>query len=226
MSDVTVDEAGRPVGLPASSMPPAFARLHDDALAQLRGWTAPDAATSRAQERMLTALADDPTAMWRFHNRGHFTASLVVLDPSATHVALTLHAKAKRWFQFGGHLEADDASVAQAALREGLEESGLSGLRLLPGLTQVDIHALPAAFQWCSEHLDLRFTAIADRVGSADADTTGGDGDTGRLAQLGVSDESDDVRWFALDALPDETEASLRQAIELSRVKVLSAAQR
>lgn len=221
MNDVTVDEAGRPVGLPASSMPEAFSRLHDDAVAQLQTWTAPDAASARAADRVLSALADDPTAAWRFHSRAHLTASLVVLDPSATYVALTLHAKAKRWFQFGGHLEADDVNVAQAALREGVEESGLRGLRLLPGLTQVDVHELPSAFRWCSEHLDLRFTAVADRVEPSGVEGAL-DGD-GALAHLDVSDESDDVRWFALDHLPDDTEASLRQAIELSRTKVLSA---
>ena len=154
--------------------------------------------------RMLDALAADPTAMWRHHSPAHFTASLVVVDADASRVALTLHAKAKRWFQFGGHLEADDASPAAAALREGVEESGLGmgRLRLLPGLLAVDIHPLTGSFRWCTTHLDLRYAAVA-------VDES-----------LSASDESDDVRWFDVDALPTDAEPALRDAVAWACARV------
>ena len=180
-------------------MPAPFALLHAEATALLTSWTAPTPDLARTQERMLDVLAADPTAMWRGHSRVHFTASLIVLSPDANHVALTLHGKAKRWFQFGGHFEESDASVPAAALREGTEESGLSHLELLPDLIQVDAHELASAFGHCREHLDLRFAA---RAVSTD---------------LTRSAESDDVAWWPITALPDEPEESLVTGIELAR---------
>jgi len=43
-------------------------------------------------------------------------------------VLLGLHAKAKLWLQMGGHIDADDAGIAGAALRESVEESGIPDL--------------------------------------------------------------------------------------------------
>ena len=37
------------------------------------------------------------------------------------------------WLQMGGHCEPEDATLADAALREATEESGIDGLTLLPG---------------------------------------------------------------------------------------------
>lgn len=185
--------------LGAGDMPAPFARLHADAYSLLTNWQAPTSELEQTRQRMLTVLDADLTAMWREHSRVHFTASLVVLSPDADTVALTLHGKAKRWFQFGGHFEATDADVAAAALREGTEESGLGDLVLIPRLIQVDAHELTSAFGHCAEHLDLRFAARATST------------------QLTRSDESDEVAWWPLDALPEDTEDSLRQAISLAQ---------
>lgn len=180
------------------AMPAAFALLHADARASLASWTAPTSGLERTRERMLRVLDDDATAMWREHSPVHFTASLLVLSPALDEVALTLHGKAKRWFQFGGHLEAGDASVADAARREGLEESGLASIAMLPGLVQVDAHELGSAFGHCREHLDLRYAAVAE------------------THELTRSDESDAVKWWRIDGLPDDVEPGLREAILLA----------
>lgn len=183
---------------PRSAMPAAFAALHADARAQLSRWSPPTPRLGATRRRMLDVLAADETAMWRRHSRAHFTASLVVLSPALDEVALTLHAKAKRWFQFGGHFEEHDLGVADAAAREGREESGLADLAVLPGLVQVDTHELPAVFTWCREHLDLRFAAVAP------------------ASALRISDESEDVRWWPVSRLPEGTDPSLRQAVALA----------
>lgn len=179
-------------------MPPAFAALHADATRLIGSWSAPDPHLAQLRERFLQVLHADPTAVWRSGPPVHLTASLVVLSPGLDAVALTLHGKAKRWFQFGGHVEAGDASMADAALREGREESGLDGLRLLPGLLQLDAHTLPSAFGRCREHLDVRFAAVAE------------------TAVLTCSNESDEVRWWPLDALPPDLEPALRDAVDLA----------
>jgi 8-oxo-dGTP pyrophosphatase MutT (NUDIX family) len=118
-------------------------------------------------------------------------------------VLLTLHAKAGRWFQLGGHCEPHDETLAGAALREATEESGLTGLRLDPVPVQLSEHAVP----FCGStgnvhHLDVRFVAVA----------------TAGVTQV-VSEESLDVRWWPYDALPDP-EPDLVDLVALARARV------
>ena len=131
----------------------------------------------------------------------HFTASCLVVDPGGEHVLLTLHPKVGRWLQFGGHLEEHDTSVAAGALREALEESGLTAatLQLRPGPAQLDRHALGSGFTRCTEHLDLRWVAVA-AAGSEPV----------------VSAESLDVAWWPVDDLPPDTEDSIRELVALA----------
>jgi 8-oxo-dGTP pyrophosphatase MutT (NUDIX family) len=113
-------------------------------------------------------------------------------------VLLTLHPKAKMWLQLGGHCERGDTSLAGAALREAEEESGIQDLRLLPGPLRVDRHRV-----WChggSYHLDVQYAAVAPHG-----------------AREKISDESDDLRWFALDAIPDPADDVLRRLAAVSR---------
>ncbi|TDN44908.1 8-oxo-dGTP pyrophosphatase MutT (NUDIX family) [Curtobacterium flaccumfaciens] len=116
----------------------------------------------------------------------HLTASCFVLSPDLRKVLLCLHRKGRFWVQFGGHLEPDDLDLADAARREAREESGIVDLELLDGaVVDLDRHDLHGGFA-CAAHWDVGFVALADPAST----TT-------------VSDESDDVRWFPLDALPD-----------------------
>ena len=60
---------------------------------------------------------------------------------------LTLHRKGGFWAQFGGHCEPSDTTLADAALREAREESGIEELRLVgDGPVDLDRHALSSAF--------------------------------------------------------------------------------
>ncbi|MFI8526690.1 NUDIX hydrolase [Promicromonospora sukumoe] len=186
--------------LPASAQPASG--LHAEALATLRSWTAPTAEQERLRARYVAHLeahdrADDD-GVYRDCVPDHLTASTVVLSHDGAQVLLTLHAKARRWFQLGGHLEAGDVTPAAAAAREAREESGIAGLVLDAVPVHLDEHVVPFCRPGTGDparpvhHLDVRFVAVAP----ADAETA-------------VSDESLDLRWWPVDALPDPELAEL-----------------
>lgn len=183
----------------------SFADLHASAVRDLSTWAAPDAAQATLARRYLDQLAAHPDAVAKSGPPVHLTASCLVIDPAGEHVLLTLHRKARRWFQFGGHLEPQDVTLAAAAEREAREESGLeapSALTMLPGPVQLDAHDLPVVFGRCRTHLDVRFVAVA-----------------ARSATPVISAESVDVAWWPADELPSGSEelvplvAAARQAL-------------
>lgn len=179
----------------------SHAALAADLRVALTGWSAPTDEQEEVRRSYLAHLDGHDEATAKSGPPAHFTASCLVVDTDREHVLLTLHKKVGRWLQFGGHLEPDDESVSAGALREALEESGLTPaeLTLLPGPAQLDRHALGSRFSRCTEHLDLRWIAVA----APDARPV-------------VSEESEDVSWWPASALPADTDASLRALVELA----------
>lgn len=108
----------------------------------------------------------------------HLTASAVVLDGPAEHLALVWHARGRCWVQPGGHLEATDASLEAAVRREIAEETGLGAQtgpgaraqlrRVGPGPALLEAHDLSSTFGSCGGHWDvvlvLRAAAPADAL--------------------------------------------------------------
>ena len=177
--------------------------LHADALELLEDWAASSPEQERLREQYAVHLRSRPDGLSRSCLPDHVTASTLVLSPDAEQVLLTLHAKAQRWFQFGGHVEPGDATLAAAALREVTEESGLDGLVLDPAPVHLDVHEVPFCGGPGTRHLDVRFLAVAE-PGS------------GHI----VSDESHDVRWWPAARLPSD-EASLLELVDLGRERLL-----
>jgi 8-oxo-dGTP pyrophosphatase MutT (NUDIX family) len=176
--------------------------LHADAVRVLDGWRPPTPDQAALRERYLAHLAARPDGMTRECRPDHLTASTLVLSHDHRRVLLTLHAKAGRWFQFGGHCEPGDGTLAGAALREAAEESGIPDLRLDPAPVQLSEHAVP----FCGpagdvHHLDVRFLAVA-----------------GPESEHAVSEESLDVRWWPVGALP-EPEPDLLELVRLALVR-------
>ncbi len=176
--------------------------LRADALAALTAWEPPTAAQAALRDRYVAHLTAHADGMTRDCYPDHLTASTLVLSADLDRVLLTLHAKAGQWFQFGGHCEAGDATLAGAATREAVEESGIEELAFDPVPVQLSEHAVP----FCDprggvHHLDVRFVAVA--------------GDT---AEHTVSEESLDVRWWPADALP-APEPDLVELVALARAR-------
>ena len=83
-----------------------------------------------------------------------------MLNASLDKVLLTLHAKAGLWLQLGGHCEPGDRTLGGGALREGTEESGITGLRLLAVPVQLDEQVVPLCGPSADgHHLDVPFVA-------------------------------------------------------------------
>ncbi len=161
--------------------------LHSDARAVLAGWEPPSARDAELRDRFVAHLDAHPDAMTRACLPDHLTAGTIVLTPEADWVLLNHHRKAGVWLAFGGHPEPSDTTLAGVALREAQEESGLTDLDFDPVPLDLDEHEV----LFCSpgtavHHLDVRFLATAARD-SAHA----------------VSEESLDVRWWPVDALPE-----------------------
>jgi 8-oxo-dGTP pyrophosphatase MutT (NUDIX family) len=181
----------------------AYGLIREDAIAQLSVWHPPDAAQERLRLDYLTHLARHDDAMARGGPPVHLTGSVIVLDPAGERVLLTLHQKARRWFQFGGHFEAGDRSMRQGAEREAREESGIHELVALPRIVMLDRHELGSAFGSCRVHLDVRYAAIAP-PGAAHS----------------ASDESVDVRWWPADRLPEDTSVELAPLVRAAQALI------
>ena len=161
--------------------------LHADALGLLEGWRPDDAGQEEQRRRYVAHLREHPDGLGRACYPDHLTASTLVLSADGRSTLLTLHAKAGRWFQLGGHCEDDDTTLLGAARREATEESGIAGLVLDPLPVHLSAHDVP----FCdprggARHLDVRFVAVAPAGAPAEA-----------------SEESLDLRWWPVDDLPD-----------------------
>lgn len=169
--------------------------LHDDAVLVLKSYE--DQAELR--QVYLDHLAAHPDGMWKACGAGHITASGLVIDPERGRVLLTLHKKLRMWLQMGGHCEPGDTALADSALREATEESGIEGLTLLPGgPVRLDRHHTP-----CAWHLDVQYAALAP----ADAVEA-------------ISDESLDLRWFAYDEVRTVADESVVRLLEATRARL------
>ena len=178
----------------------AFAHLHADATTTLAAWSAPDAAQERLRTAYLTHLGQHPDGVAKAGPPAHLTASCLVISPDGGHVLLTHHRRAQQWFQFGGHLEVDDASLYAAASREGREESGIASLTPEPAIVQLDRHDLSGDFGRCRAHLDVRYAAVVDRS-----------------VTPAPSAESLDVAWWSTTALPEGTRVELSALVAAAR---------
>jgi len=174
--------------------------IRDSVIATLRDWQPPDLAQDTLREAVLAFVIARPDACRRECEPGHITASTLLLDDAGTHALLTLHPRLGRWVQLGGHCEDGDTDIVGAARREAIEESGVVGLSVEPELAAIHVHAVTCSLGVPTRHLDLQFVARAPAG-----------------AQIEVSDESLDLRWWQLAAMPHDTDYGLSQLVSYAR---------
>jgi coenzyme F420-0:L-glutamate ligase len=184
----------------ATDVPP---RLHEDAVEVISVMTATTTAETSVREAFLAFLAARPDAMWRSCLAGHLTASAIVLDPRRRAVLLTLHPRVRKWLQLGGHCDAGDQTLLDAAAREAREESGIGALSFDPAPLGLDVYPITCSLGVPTRHFDVRFLAVAPEG-----------------AEPVRSAESLDLRWFGWDDLPDNTSGELAELIEVARLRL------
>ncbi len=169
--------------------------LHASVVDTLSRWHAPDPEQDALRHAVLAFVLARPDACARACAPGHITASALVLDHSGGHALLTLHPRVGKWLQLGGHCEDSDSDISAAALREATEESGIEGLRIEPDLAALHVHPLTCSLGSPTRHLDLQFIVRAPAG-----------------AEFVCSAESLDLRWWPLDAMPQDDPALLTLA--------------
>lgn len=167
--------------------------LHESATELLETWSPATGPEQSLRQAMLAFLGSAPRGCLREHAAGHITASAMVFSHDDRAVLLTLHPRVGRWIQLGGHCEESDETVRAAALREAVEESGIPDLTLEPGLYGVQAHPITCSLGRPTRHLDLVFKVRAPKD-----------------AVPVRSSESTDLRWWPVDALPDDSDLLLR----------------
>lgn len=155
--------------------------------ALLRAHPAADDHEAAMTAATLAFVEQEPRCAERSLAVGHLTGSAWIVDAGRTRTLLTHHRKLNKWLQLGGHADGD-LDLAAVAMREAMEESGLTRLRLVsPAVFDVDRHRIPArgdvAEHW---HYDLRFMIEADPAES-----------------FVVSAESHDLAWIEIDRMAD-----------------------
>lgn len=176
--------------------------LHLDARSTLTGWSPPTASQAALREAYLGFLAARTDATARACAPGHLTASAVVLSADLGRTLLTLHPRVGRWLQLGGHCEDEDHTVRGAALREATEESGIANLRIAREPLQLDVHPITCSLGMPTRHFDVRYAVVAPPG-----------------AHAVMSDESDDLAWWPVDALPDPVDPLLARSVDLARMQ-------
>lgn len=161
-----------------------------------------DAEEEEMLKRIVQFVSDYPDCFKRELDVGHITGSAWIVNLERSHVLLTHHKKLNRWLQLGGHSDGEPNTLS-VALKEGHEESGLQVSPVSEAVFDVDVHLIPARKQEPAHyHYDVRFLLEADSQ-----------------QPFVVSDESHDLAWVALEALPDLVdERSLLRMLEKTQL--------
>lgn len=161
--------------------------MHRQALKILLNDYRRDHPNEAVPERFLRFIDNHANCFERSLEQGHVTASAWIVDKKAKSALLVHHKKLGLWLQPGGHCDGDP-DVVRVAKKEVQEETGLDHFEIVSDrILDLDIHEIPLWNQIPAHyHYDVRFLIYADSHQT-----------------LTVSHESNDVRWFNLDKIPN-----------------------
>jgi len=166
----------------------------DRALARTLLTNAVGAGFEQDRVRILELIDTHEDIAVRTCRPGHLTGSAFVVDPSRNVCLMLFHTKLQRWLQPGGHADGD-TNLANVALREATEETGITGLRVVTPAIDVDIHQVDPPKEDAHLHLDVRYLVIAPAG-----------------ADFSANHESESMRWVTPEELEGyDVDAGLRR---------------
>lgn len=111
--------------------------------------------------QFIDFIRENPACCERGLPIGHLTGSAWLVSNDGQRALLMHHRKLNRWLQPGGHADGN-ADLAQVALREAIEETGLTEMYVESDIYDLDRHRIPARGNepehW---HYDVRFVVRA-----------------------------------------------------------------
>ena len=153
-------------------------------------------------------IKDNVNPCTRENLDGHITCSSWIVDQKMEKALLIHNKKFDKWLQPGGHMEKDE-TVFEAALREGIEETGVKELNFYKKeIFDIDIHQIPEnkkKGEPAHYHYDIRFiTQAKDYNVSID------------------KEECSDFQWVSLKDLKSKTsdESILRMVSKTEEIKL------
>ncbi|MFQ3232024.1 MAG: 8-oxo-dGTP pyrophosphatase MutT (NUDIX family) [Reinekea sp.] len=157
----------------------------DKTLQLLDQYTPSDALEAEAHAFIRNFVTQQPRYWARDTLEGHLTASAWITNKDQSKAVLLHHKKLDIWVQPGGHVDDEDKTLAQASMREAMEETGLTDLAFHQyGIFDLDVHAIPERKNepkhW---HLDVRFWLVANNE------------------TLNINEESNDLKWLSREEI-------------------------
>ncbi len=144
-----------------------------------------------AAQKVIEFVEDYPDCFERSQQKGHITASALLLHPTDQSCLLTFHRKLQRWLQPGGHADGDSCAL-RVAMREAEEESGIQGVEVVDReIFDVDVHLIPARPQFDEPehyHYDVRYLLRAPHE------------------EMECSHESEALAWMSWDEIEERSE--------------------
>jgi 8-oxo-dGTP pyrophosphatase MutT (NUDIX family) len=118
-----------------------------------------------------TAGPADPAAdPWSRAAPLHLTGSALIVHPPSGRVLLRWHVRQHAWLQVGGHADPGEVDPLTTALREAVEETGLTDVVPWPDAAIVHVAVVPvvaSATEPAHEHADIRYVLATGTPESA-----------------------------------------------------------
>ena len=163
---------------------------------QIKNYTPVNEQEQNDKEQMLAFMQANDNCLTRENMVAHFTTSIWTVNKERTKTLMVYHNIYDSWSWIGGHADGME-NLAEVALRELQEETGVKNARLVSGeilsieTLTVDGHVKKGAYVPCHLHFNVTYLAEAD-----EAETL-----------VVKEDENQAVKWFAFDeALEASTE--------------------
>ena len=183
---------------------------------QIKNYTPANEQEQRDKEQMLMFMEANENCLSRENTVAHFTTSIWTVNKEHTKTLMVYHNIYDSWSWIGGHAD-DNENLAEVALRELQEETGVKNARLVSDeifsieTLTVDGHIKKGKYVPCHLHFNVTYLAEADEAENL----------------IVNEDENQAVKWFAFaDALKASTEPWMVEhvyikLIEKSRERIL-----